>query len=346
MTVASHDFGRTPDGQAVTQYILTNAHGLRAAIITYGATLTSLHAPDRDGRLDEITLGFDALDGYLAGTPYFGATVGRYANRIGGGRFALDGKTYTLAVNDPPNHLHGGTVGFDKVVWQARRATTPRGEGVTFTHHSPDGDEGYPGALDVAVTYTLNGANELTIDYRATTDAPTVVNLTNHAYWQLGGPGGGTIHEHVLHMHAGRVLASDAVHLPTGALDAVPGGALDFTTPTALGARIGDVPDGGYDHCLVIDGQPGVLRPAARVVEPVTGRTLEVDTTEPGMQLYTGNYLDGSLTSRGARLVRHSAFCLEAQAFPDAPNRPSFPSSVLRPGETYAQTTVHRFGVV
>ena len=345
MTVTSHDFGRTPAGQAVTQFILANAHGLRASIITYGATLTSLHAPDRDGRLGEITLGFDTLDGYLAGTTYFGATVGRYANRIGGGRFTLDGATYTLAVNDPPNHLHGGIVGFDKVVWGGRPVTTPRGEGVTFTHRSPDGDEGYPGTLDVAVTYALNDANELSIDYRATTDAPTVVNLTNHTYWHLAGPERATIRDDVLRLRGAEGLAGDSSHLPTGVLEDVAGGPLDFREPKPIGAHI-DQLAGGYDHCFVIDGQPGVLRAAARVVEPVTGRTLEVDTTEPGMQLYTGNYLDGALASRGARFGRHGAFCLEAQAFPDAPNRPNFPSPVLRPGETYTQTTVHRFGVV
>ena len=332
-------YGTTADGQAVEVFTLTGATGVRARVINFGAILAGLDAPDRDGRAVDVTLGYDTLAGWEADASYLGATVGRYANRIGGARFTLDGRDCALAANDGANSLHGGAVGFNKRVWSAR----PVEDGVKLTYLSPDGEEGYPGNLSVTVTYTLSEAGELRIDYTAATDRPTVCNLTNHAYWNLSGPVAGSVLDHVLTLGANQYTPVDDTLIPTGELRDVAGGPLDFTSPHALGERIGQVP-GGYDHNFVVrrDGEGCVL--AARVVDPATGRVMEVHTTEPGIQLYTGNFLDGSITGKaGLAYAPHGGFCLEAQKYPDTPNQPAFPPATLRPGETYRQTTVHKF---
>ncbi len=338
-------FGALPDGTAITRYTLKNAHGLTAAVITYGATLTELWLPDRQGHLGDVVLGFDDLEGYLHRSPYFGATVGRVANRIAKGRFTLDGHEHRLATNNGPNHLHGGLKGFDKVVWRAEVVPATGGVAVRFTYTSPDGEEGYPGTLTASVTYTLGDDDSLTLDYTATTDRATPVNLSNHTYWNLAG--GGDILDHVLWADAGRYTPVDATLIPTGELAPVTGTPMDFTTPTAVGARIDQVAGDpvGYDHNLALSNDRGVLALALRLSEPTTGRVVEMWTTEPGIQFYSGNFLDGTLVGkRGVVYPFHGAIVLEAQHFPDAPNQPAFPSIVLRPGQTYTQQTVYRFG--
>ena len=349
MSLQKAPFGKTKDGVDVDLYTLANSHGLSVRIITYGAIVTSVRTPDRDGRLGEVTLGFDAIEGYLAGHPYFGAIAGRVANRIAGGRFTIDGVEYKLATNNGANHLHGGLKGFDKVVWRAEPVEGKDRLGVKLSHLSPDGDEGYPGNLSVTVVYTLSEANELTIDYTADTDKATPINLTNHAYWNLADGGKSNVLGHRLTVNAERYLPVDDGSIPTGELRHVKGTPMDFTQEAALGARIAQVggTPGGYDHCYVLKKLPGgaPLTLAAKVVEPASGRVMEVYTTEPGVQLYTGNYLDGTLKSRGAVYEKRHGFCLEAQHFPDSINQPSFPLTLLKPGETYAQTTVHKFSV-
>jgi aldose 1-epimerase len=344
--VVKSAFGRTKEGVAVDQYTLTNKHGVVAKVITYGATLTDLLVPDKAGKLADVVLGFDKLDAYLAGVPYFGATIGRVGNRIGKGTFTLGGKTYTLARNDGENHLHGGVKGFDKVVWKAQPAAS--GASVTFTYRSPDGEEGYPGNLDATVVYTLTDANELRLDYTATTDKATPINLTNHSYFNLAGEGSGDIKGHVLMIASDQITAVDAGLIPTGEMSAVKGTPFDFNTPTAIGARIEQVPIKapiGYDHNYVLRRTGAGLELAARVVEPTSGRTMDVLTTEPGIQFYSGNFLDGTIKSRnGVAYGKHSAFCLETQHFPDSINHPAFPSAVLEPGKTYKTTTIYRFG--
>jgi aldose 1-epimerase len=302
-----------------------------------------MHVPDRTGRLGDVTLGFDNLQSYLDGHPYFGATVGRYANRIAQGRFTLDGRTYVLATNDGPNHLHGGVRGFDKVIWRAE-VLAGTGAAVRFTYTSPDGEEGYPGTLTAAVTYTLTEDNELRLDYLATTSQATVVNLTNHAYWNLAGTG--NILDHVLQIAADRYTPVDDTLIPTGAIDPVRGTPMDFTRPLPIGSRIRQLTNEpqGYDHNYVLDSRGGDLALAARVEEPTTGRVLEIHTTEPGIQFYSGNFLDGTLTGKGGVVYQqYDGFCLETQHFPDSPNRPNFPSVILRPGQIYTQTTIHKF---
>jgi aldose 1-epimerase len=341
-------FGKTQDGQEVKLHTLTNLHGLRIKLIDYGATLISVETPDRSGKTANITLGFPTLDGYLQRHPFFGSTVGRYANRIAGGKFTLDGKTYTLATNNGPNHLHGGKKGFDAVLWKAEPVTAPDLVGVKFSHTSPDGDEGYPGKLDVTVTFTLSNANAVRIDYTALTDKPTVVNLTNHAYWNLAGAGSGDILKHELTIAADKYLPIDDTSIPTGELAPVKGTPFDFTSPHTIGERIGELKKEphktkGYDHCFVLRGQQGRLELAARVKEPTSGRVMEVYTTEPGVQLYCANFLDGGAGAGGFK--QHDAFCLETQHYPDSPNKPEFPSTVLRPGQLYRTTTEHRFSV-
>ena len=355
-------FGKLPDGTAVDLYTLTNANGLTARITTYGTIITELRVPDRRGALGDIVLGFDNLDQYLKGHPYFGCTVGRVANRIAKGRFTLDGQTCTLAANDGPNHLHGGFKGFDKVVW---RAEPQAGAAVKFTYTSPDGEEGYPGTLAVAVTMALTDANELRLDYRATTDKPTPVNLTNHSYFNFAG--NGDVLDHELMIAADYYTPSDSAFNPTGEIKPVKDTPLDFTTPQPIGLRFAQLHTHplGYDHNYVLDvarasspassggvpppepvGLPGGkgLALAARVSEPGSGRLMEVHTTQPGVQLYTANFLDGSLTGkRGIVYRQHTAFCLETQHFPDSVNRPEFPSVILRPDQTYRHTTVHKF---
>jgi len=345
MSVQKNPFGQMPDGTEVDLYTLTNANGLKATIMTYGATLTSLEAPDRNGQLANLTLSLESLSDYLAGHPFFGSIAGRFANRIAKGRFALDGTEYTLATNNGANHLHGGRKGYDKALWKAEPITGADVVGVVFTHLSPDGDEGYPGTLKATVTYTLNNANELKMDYTATTDKATIVNLTNHAYWNLGGAAAGSILGHELMLNAERYLPVDDGLIPTGELAAVKGTPMDFTQPATVGSRIAQV-KGGYDHCYVLKkSQPGELSLAARVVEPKSGRVMEVYTTQPGVQLYTSNFLDGTLKAHGVVYQKHHAMCLETQHFPDSPNRPEYPSTILRPGQTYHEVTVHRFSV-
>ena len=340
-------FGKTSEGDAVDIFTLVNKHGLKAKVITYGAMLTELQVPDRNGKFADVVLGFDKLDGYLKGHPYFGCTTGRYANRIAKGQFTLDGKTYSLAKNNGPNHLHGGLKGFDKRVWKAVALDTDKGPAVIFSYLSPDGEEGYPGNLLSTVVYTLTDDDELRIDYEATTDKATVINLTNHAYFNLAGAGEGDILGHELTLNAARFTPVDDTSIPTGEIQAVAGGPMDFTKPKLIAkdfAALTGTP-GGYDHNYVLDqAKPGTLSFAARVHEPKTGRTMEISTTEPGIQLYTGNYLDGTVTGKGGKVYQKNfALCLETQHFPDSPNQPSFPTTVLRPGQKYTHTTVHKF---
>jgi aldose 1-epimerase len=345
-SVQKKDFGQTPDGKAVDQYILTNAHGMRAKIITYGATLTELDVPDRNGKLGDVVLGFDNLKGYLAGHPFFGSTVGRVANRIAKGKFTLGGKEYTLAVNNGPNALHGGLKGFDKAVWQAEPAQGKDSVGVKFSHRSPDGDEGYPGTVTASVTYTLTNKNELRLDYEATTDQATPINLTNHTYFNLAGPASGNILGHEIMIAADEYTPTDATLIPTGESKPVQGTPLDFTKPTAIGAHIEELTGNprGYDHNFALRGGGKTLALGARVREPHTGRVMEMETTEPGVQFYTGNFLDGKLKGKGGvAFGKHAGFCLEAQHYPDSVNHANFPSVILEPGKTYRQTTLYRF---
>lgn len=338
------------DGKAVEQFTLTNNSGIEVTAITYGGIITSLKTPDRNGALGDIVLGFDSLQGYLGDHPYFGAIIGRYGNRIAKGQFAIDGTTYKLATNNGPNHLHGGIKGFDKVVWQGDVRTELVGQNaVSFKYTSADGEEGYPGRLDVEVTYTLTDYSELIVDYVARTDKPTHVNLTQHSYFNLAGEG--DILGHELLIDADNYTPVDTGLIPTGEIAPVEGTPFDFRQSTAIGARINDahpqIKNGsGYDHNWVLRRERDVLKRAARVVEPKSGRTLEVATTEPGLQFYAGNFLDGKLTGKGGRSYAHrSGFCLETQHFPDTPNQPNFPTTLLKPGVEYRTRTVFSFGV-
>jgi aldose 1-epimerase len=340
-------FGNLPDGTAVDIYTLTNTSGLEARIMTYGATLVSLKLPDRGGALADVNLGFDTLEGYLGTHPYFGVIVGRYANRIAKGRFTLDGVGYTLALNNNGNTLHGGLKGFDKVVWKAEAIQFADSVGLKLTYLSKDMEEGYPGNLAVTVVYALANAGELRIDYEAVTDKKTPVNLTNHAYWNLKGEGNGDILDHVLKLEADRYTAVDSpvTLIPTGEIAAVAGTPLDFTAPHTLGERIARV-EGGYDHNFVLKSGGGKLALAARVEALSSGRAMEIWTDQPAIQLYTGNFLDGTVVGKGGQAYRkHSGFCLETQHFPDSPNHPNFPTTILEPGQTYRTTTVHKFFV-
>jgi aldose 1-epimerase len=339
--VSKSSFGKLPDGKAADLYMLENANGLIAKLTNYGAIVTELHVPDRHGKLGDVVLGFDNLAQYVQKHPYFGATVGRFANRIAKGRFTLDGKTYTLAINNPPNHLHGGLKGFDKVLWKAEPQA---GAAVEFTYTSPDGEEGYPGTLAVIVTMSLTDANELRIDYTAATDKATPINLTNHSYFNLAGEGDVLGHE--LMIAADYFTPPDSGRIPTGEIKAVKGTPFDFTKSQPVGARFSQITDRpvGYDHNYVLNKSGDKLALAARVYEPKTGRVMEALTTEAGVQLYTSNYFDGSLTGkRGIVYQQHAALCLEAQHYPDSVNQPKFPSVILRPGHTYWQTTVYKF---
>jgi aldose 1-epimerase len=340
-------FGKLTDGTDVKLYTLSNTKGMMAKVTDYGAILTELWVPDRAGKFGNVVLGFNNAEQYVKGHPYFGATVGRVANRIAKGKFTLEGKEYTLAVNNGPNHLHGGVRGFDKRLWKSRILQgLSREVSVEFTYTSVDGEEGYPGTLDVKVLYTLTEDNELRIDYQATTDKATPINLTNHSYFNLGGQG--SILDHLLLVNADRYTAADATLIPTGELAPVKGTGLDFTKPRPIGERINDYLNfaKGYDHNFVLNGEGRMPTLAARAEDPNSGRVMEVWTTEPGIQLYTGNHLDGSLTGvGGVNYKQHTAFCLETQHFPDSINHPNFPSTVLRPGETFNSTTIHRFAV-
>jgi aldose 1-epimerase len=345
LTIEKKAFGKTPDGKLVDLYTLTNVHGLKAAIMTYGGILVSLEVPDRNGKLGDVVLGYDSLGGYLDKSPYFGAIVGRYGNRIANGRFTLRGVTYRLATNDGKNHLHGGLKGFDKVVWDAEPIRQDSAVGVKLSYLSKDGEEGYPGNLSCTVAYLLTNKNELIITYDATTDKPTVVNLTHHSYFNLAGQGAGDVLGHELSINATKYTPVDNGLIPTGELKSVKGTPMDFTTPTAIGARIAQV-EGGYDHNYVLDGGGGSMVLAARVYEPTTGRIMEILTTQPGLQFYSGNFLDGTITGKGGKVYKkHYGFCLETQHFPDSPNKPDFPSVVLNPGDHYRQETIHRFSV-
>ena len=347
--ITKENFGKTSDGQNVDIYTLTNRRGSEVKITNYGGIVTSLKVADRKGKRDDIVLGFDNLDAYLKGGPYFGAIIGRYGNRIAKGRFTLNGHQYTLAVNNGENHLHGGLKGFDKVVWAARPLRVPNGAALRLTYLSKDGEEGYPGNLSVRVIYTLTNADELKIEYWATTDKDTVVNLTSHSYFNLAGQGNGDILNHQLLINARRFTPTDAGSIPTGELKSIKGTPFDFTSAFRIGDRINDDDQQlkfakGYDHNFFLNGRMGTLRQAAVVYEPASGRLMEVWTTEPGVQFYTGNFLDGTLTGKDGKVYQQRyGFCLETQHFPDSPNKPSFPSVVLRPGQTYHTTTVYRF---
>ena len=346
-------FGALASGEPVRVFTLTNAAGMELRAMDFGGVVLSLRVPDRDGRPGDVVLGFGTAAPYEDRSPYFGALIGRYANRIAGGRFALDGRTYTLATNNGPNALHGGVRGFDKRFWQAAPFERPGAVGVVFTRTSPDGEEGYPGALAVRVVYTLTDRNAWVVDYHATADRPTPVNLTQHTYFNLTGDGARDVLGHVLEVDADLFTPADATLIPTGEVARVAGTPFDFTRPTAIGARI-DADDaqlrhgGGYDHNFVLRGGAGdELRRAARVYEPTSGRAMEVRTTAPGLQFYAGNFLDGTLAGKGGAVYgRRSGFCLETQGFPDAPNRAHFPSPILRPGGVYASRTVYAFAVV
>lgn len=344
-------FGQLPDGRQVDLYTLSNAHGMRVEITNYGGIMVALWAPDRHGKLADVVLGYDTLAGYLGDTQtYFGALIGRYANRIAFGKFSLDGRNYTLAVNNGKNSLHGGREGFNRRLWKARDVSTKTEAALELAYTSADGEEGYPGRLEVQVVYTLTADNQLRIAYRATTDRDTVLNLTNHSYFNLAGAGVGNVLATQLKLFAHSYTPINAGLIPTGEIAPVAGTPLDFTRPTAIGARIGDDNAqlkfaNGYDFNFVIDGGgEGRLVEAAQAYEPTSGRELRVYTTQPGVQLYTGNFLDGSIHGKGGRVYeQHAAFCLETQHFPDSPNHPNFPSTELRPGQTFHQQTVYAF---
>ena len=345
-SIETSQFGAI-DGEPVTLFTLTNASGANVGIIEYGGIVVSLNVPDRDGNLGDVVLGFETLDAYVADTPYFGAITGRYANRIAGGRFEIDGTTYELPVNNGPNSLHGGIKGFDKVIWQG--TPTESGDGVSFSYLSQDGEEGYPGTLDATVTYTWTDDSELRIDYEASTDKPTVINLTNHSYFNLKDGGASPILDHVLMINADHYTPVDATSIPLGEIASLDGSPLDFREPVAIGARIADENEqlgfgAGYDHNYVINRDGDGLALAATVSEPETGRAMDVLTAEPGVQFYSGNFLDGHHVGKGQVAYSHrSGLCLETQHFPDSPNQPDFPSTVLRPGETYKTSTVYKF---
>lgn len=345
LKISSKPFGKTAAGDEIVEYALTNGAGLTVKLITWGATVTSVQTPDRDGKSAEITLGFPSLEGYSQRHPYFGSTVGRFCNRIAGGKFKLDDKEFTLATNNAPNHLHGGKVGFDARVWTAKEVTSPDAVGIQFTLVSADGDEGYPGTLTAVVTYSVTKNNELKMEYSATTDKSTVVNLTNHCYWNLAGAGSGTILDHQLQVEADQYLPVDDTSIPTGKLADVKGTPFDFAAPHVIGERIAELKGepGGYDHCYALRAQKGELALAARVTDAKSGRVMEIHTTEPGIQFYTGNYLAG--TPAENNFPKNGAFCLETQHYPDAPNQPTFASTRLDPGQTYRSTTVHKFSV-
>ena len=346
-TITESAFGKLPNGTPIELYTLRNRHGMEATIMTYGGIVTSLKVPDRNGKFDDVVLGYDNLDGYLKSSPYFGALIGRYGNRIAKGKFSLDGVEYTLATNNIPNHLHGGWVGFDKVVWTARTFTN--GPSLILTYVSRNGEEGYPGNLLVTAVYSLTEDNELKVEFSATTDRNTVVNLTHHSYFNLRGSG--DVLGHVAYINSDKFTPVDKTLIPTGELRPVTGTPFDFRTPTAMGARINNTTDeqivfgGGYDHNWVLNKQASELSLAARVSEPVTGRTMEVWSTSPGVQFYSGNFLDGTITGKDGRTYQfRNGFCFEPQHFPDSPNHPAFPTTELKPGETYQNTIIYKFG--
>ena len=348
--ITSEPWGTTPDGTAVSRYTLMNSHGMRVDILTYGGIIQSLTIPDRRGRRANVVLGFDNLADYVSKSPYFGASIGRYANRIANGSFTLDGTTYQLPQNDKTNTLHGGTQGFDKRVWSASPFTASGIAGIVLSYRSPNGEMGFPGTMETQVTYTLTQKNELRMEYQATTDAPTVVNLTNHAYFNLAGEGSGEITNHLLKISASSYTPIDEKLIPTGEIAPVAGTPFDFNSEVAVGQRIRQgnqqlVFGRGYDHNWVLDRSPGTeLQLAAEARDPGSGRTLVVSTTEPGIQFYSGNFLDGTFAGSSHRMYRQGdAFALETQHYPDSPNQPNFPSTVLRPGQEFRSTTIYGF---
>ncbi|NWB85857.1 aldose epimerase family protein [Pseudomonas gingeri] len=346
-------FGKTNDGTAVEQYVLRNSHGVQATVITYGGVLQSLKVPDKHGKFDDVVLGFDTVQGYQGGTAFFGATIGRFGNRLAGGTFELDGKRYQVPLNDGPNSLHGGAQGFDKHVWKAKPVKNKDSVGVTLTYLSKDGEMGFPGNLTTEVTYSLNDKNELHIDYKASTDKPTVLNLTNHSYFNLAGAGNGDVLKQLATLHASHYTPVNSTLIPTGELAPVAGTPMDFLKPTAIGEHIKDdhaqlkfaePKQGGFDFNWVLDTQGDVGKLAADVHDPASGRRLQLYTSEPGVQFYTSNFLDGSVKGKAGKTYNHwGAFTLETQHFPDAPNQPNFASARLDPGQTYTQKTVLKF---
>jgi aldose 1-epimerase len=350
-SISSEPFGTLPDGTEVELFTLTNAGGMQAKITNYGGIITHLFVPDNTGELGDVVLGYDNLDDYVKQNPYFGAIIGRYGNRIAKGKFTLNGEDYTLAINNGENHLHGGLIGFDKVVWSAAASTTDNAAVLELQYSSADMEEGYPGKLDVLVTYSLTNDNELVMNYKAMTDKPTVCNLTNHSYFNLKDGGASSILDHVLQINAVHYTPVDEGLIPLGIFATVEDTPFDFLQPTAIGARIDQDDEqlklgGGYDHNYVLNEPAWELRLACTVAEESTGRFMEVFTTEPGVQFYSGNFLDGSITGKnGAVYQQRHGFCLETQHFPDSPNQPNFPSVVLEPGDTYNTTTIYKFAV-
>jgi aldose 1-epimerase len=336
-------FGQTADGTAIESYTIYNSQGASAKLITYGATVAELHVPDKNGKMGDVVLGFDNLEGYLGPHPHFGGAIGRYGNRIAKGKFTLDGKEYQLAINNPPNSLHGGPTGFDRRVWKAQPVEVKDGAAVRFTYLSKDGEENFPGNLTASVTYKLTNTNEFGLEYSAETDKDTIVNLTNHSYFNLAGSG--DVLKHVLYLNADKYTPVDSTLIPTGEIASVENTPLDFRKPTAIGAHIGEIKDiGGYDHNYGVNGAAGKLRIAARVTEPTSGRQMEVWTTEPGVQFYSAICLNGSITGKGGiAYPKYGALCLETQHYPDSPNRPNFPSTVLKPGTRFYSETIYKF---
>ncbi len=347
--ISREPFGRTKEGTPVDLFTLRNTKGVEARICNYGGLLVSFKSPDRHGKMGDVVLGYDHLDDYIKNNPFFGALVGRYGNRIARGKFSLDGKEYTLAINNGPNSLHGGLKGFDKVVWEPSIRATKNGAALQLKYLSKDGEEGFPGSLSVSALYTLTDDNGLRLDYTATTDKDTIVNLTEHSYFNLAGKG--DVLKHIVMIAADKFTPVDSTSIPTGELRPVEGTPFDFRKPTAIGARIDQDDEqlkfgNGYDHNFVLNQGPGELGLAARVYEPTTGRVLEVLTTAPGLQFYTGNFLDGAVHGKGGWVYqRRNGFCMEAQHFPDSPNHPNFPSVVLKPGEVYRNTIIYRLSV-
>ena len=347
--ISAKPFGKTKDGTPVEIFTLRNAGGAEAMITNYGGIVVSLKVPDRSGKLGDVVLGYDNLKDYIKASPYFGALIGRYGNRISKGRFELDGKRYQLATNNAPNALHGGLKGFDKVVWSAKPLSTKNGPSLELSYVSKDGEEGYPGNLAVKAVYTLTDKNELRIDFTATTDKPTIVNLTHHSYFNLAGEGDILAHE--VTIKADKFTPIDKTFIPTGELRPVAGTPFDFRKQTKIGSRIKNDDQQlkfglGYDHNWVVRDKPGRLALMAKVTDPASGRTMEVLSTEPGLQFYSGNFLDGTNVGKGGKVYRHrTGFCMEPQHFPDSPNKPQFPSVVLRPGQTYKNTIIYKFGV-
>lgn len=351
--VSTESYGKLPDGHEVKLFTITNGNGMIAKVVQYGATLVSLEVPDRDGTISDVTHGYDDLEGWLANTSYFGATVGRYGNRIAHGKFSLDGKDYTLATNNEPGgipcHLHGGTIGFDKVLWSGETFDTPDSSGVALTYVSKDGEEGYPGTLTTVITYSLTNDNELIWEAHATVEgSSTPVNIVHHNYWNLSNDQMSSINDHLPTLPAERYLPTNAGLIPTSEISPVAGTPFDFTIPTSIGARLEEENEalkfgGGYDHCWVLRKGKGI-RHAATLHDPKTGRTMEIHSDQPGIQFYGGNSLDGTVAGKGGRKYPfRSACCLETGAFPDSPNQKNFPSSILKPGETYTHTMVHKF---